>query len=192
MSTFETRRLGIMATKTMRACALAALLSPSLALAASSGHSLKESLSFVRANLAAQGLITYVVSTHDTSTGQSWSNTMTGEASNVTMDVAKCRISFHWVTSVDGGGKQNLDQWIDFAKGRKVTVVNREQELRGQVADGGHPSWVSTVSPPLWVVTVTLSDTSSVMDFTNQNVAERVTRAIDHIMDLCGAQKEDF
>ena len=128
---------------------------------------------------------------YDTATNQAWTNQFATLASNVAVDVPACQITFHWFATLEGKTFQDFDLTLAFRTTRKVLVVNREQEMRGQVA-GDHPSWVATISPPIWVVTMTTTSNNHVLDFTNQDVAERVSRAIDHVMDLCGAPKEGF
>jgi hypothetical protein len=189
MTATHARQLGGMIVKATCASVLCCALA---APASAAGRTLAESLAFIRDRVVAEGKINYVVSVHDTANGEDWSTTMTAHATKVSADVGRCRLNMHWQTSVNGEIKQNQDQWIDFAKGRKATVVNREQEIRTQVKADGHPTWVATVSPPVWVVTVVESDNSNVLDFTSQNVAERVARAAEHVMDLCGAQREGF
>jgi hypothetical protein len=183
-------RFGIPVVTIMGACALVLSAAPP---AAAAGKSLEATLNFIRDQVSAQGRLSYKVSIHDTATNEDFSNDMTGEARNVVSDVGQCRVSFHWSTSLNGGSKQDFDTWWDFAHIRKVEVVNREQELRAQAAHDGHPSWVATVSPPLWVVTATFDDNQDrVLDFTDKGTADRVLHAIDHAMDLCGAPKESF
>lgn len=178
-----------MIVRLLAACAGLALLSPAPALA--QGRSLESSLNFIRDQMVAQGQVNYVANLHDTATNQAWTNQFTALASNVSVDVPACQITFHWFASVEGKTFQDFDSTLAFRTTRKVVVVNREQEMRGQVA-GDHPSWVATISPPVWVVTMTTTSNDHVLDFTNQDVAERVSRAIDHVMDLCGAPKEGF
>jgi hypothetical protein len=173
------------------ACACLALLTAAPLASAQTGPTRDASLGFIRDKMVAQGAITYSANLHDTATEQSWANSFTAEMSNVSVDVAACTISFHWKATLDGATQQDFDTAIPFPKLRTVSVVNREQEIRTQVASD-HPSWVSTVSPAVWVVTMKSAASAYVLDFTDQDVAERVARAADHIMDLCGAPKAGF
>jgi hypothetical protein len=188
--TFKVRYLGGSNVKTLLGCVLVGLLAAPVSLAAGSDQTLEVSLAYIRDQLAAEGKLTYAVNMHDNATGQNWSNTMTGEASNVSTDVPLCRLSFHWTTSVDGGTKQELDTSLDFADARKVVVISRQQEVHKQVITAGHPTWVGTVSPPLWVVTTSFRDKSArVFNFPKKDVADRVAHTIGHVIDLCGAHK---
>ncbi len=173
------------------ACASLGLLS-SASPAIAQGRSLESSLNFIRDQIVSQGRIDYVANLHDSATNQSWTNQFSALASNVTVDVSGCRIGFHWFTSLDGKTVQDMDGGLPLRLASAVSVVNREQEIRSQVVEAGHPTWVATVSPAVWVVTVKTSTKSHVLDFTNQDTAERVVRAIDHVMDLCGSPKEKF
>jgi hypothetical protein len=177
-------------SRALLAAAFLTLIAPSQVWAA--GQSLKETLSFIRDRIAYQGKIEYTIRLHDSADNSDWGQNMSGEASQVTYDTGNCSLSYHWRTISDGETKQAMDVTWYFAHGKKVTVVNREQELRAQAIEGGHPTWTAIVTPPLWVVSVTFTDTAGVANFTDQNTAERVARAIDHAMELCGAPKEEF
>jgi hypothetical protein len=156
------------------------------------GKSLKETLGFIRDRFAGQGEISYKIKLHDSADGSDWSNSMTGRATNVSYDVGNCSLSYHWNTTSDGKQIQDFDVTWYFGNGRKVSVVNREEEVRAQAANDGHPTWTAIVSPPLWVVTTTFTDNTGVANFTDKDTAERFARAIDHAMDLCGAPKDSF
>jgi hypothetical protein len=181
-----------MKLRLISAFGLLALVMMSPAAAKTTAPTLRASLNFVHDRMVSQGRVDYVANLHDTANDQSWSNTFTAEMTNVTVNAPACKISFHWKTTLDGEVKADIETSLPFKLMRKVSVVNREQEIRTQVASD-HPTWVSTVSPPVWVVTMTGVDNDTrVVDFTNEDAAERVARAVDHIMDLCGAPKDQF
>jgi len=167
------------------------LLSAPLAVAAPPGPTLAASLGFIRARMIDQGQVVYEANLRDTSTDEAWTNKFTADMTNVTVDLTGCKIAFHWKTTLDGAVQADIDTSLSFRQMRKVSVVNREQEIRTQVKDS-HPSWVSTVSPGVWVVTMKKADGASILDFTDEDVADRVARAVDHVLDLCGAPKAGF
>jgi hypothetical protein len=167
-----------------------ALIAPSPVLAA--GKSLKATLAFMRDRFAGQGEVNYSIKLHDASDGSDWSQSMSGRATKVSYDVARCTLSYHWNTSSDGKQVQDFDVTWNFKNGRKVAVSSREEEVRTQAIDGGHTTWTAIVTPPIWVVTLTFADHAGVANFTSKDTAERFARAVDHAMDLCGAAKEGF
>ncbi len=177
-------------SRALLAAACIALLMPASALAA--GKSLKETLSFIRSSFAGQGKIAYTIKMHDSADGSDWSQEMTGQASNVTYDPKACTVSYHWRTESDGKEIQNFDSTWYLKKGKKVGMISREEEIRQQAISGGNSTWTAIVSPSMWVVTITFTDTTAVANFTDKSRAEKFVRAIDHAMDLCGAPKEDF
>jgi hypothetical protein len=181
-----------MAMKRMTFAFAVFALSLSLPASAASERTLAETLAFIRDQVVAQGEVSYVVAMHDPADNSNWKLTMTSAATKVVADATRCRIDLHWKTTLDGEVKQDQDEWIDFASGRKVSVVSREQEIRTQVKASGNPDWVARVSPSVWVVTVYQTSVSHVLNFTDESTAERVVRAVDHAMDLCGAKKEGF
>jgi len=172
------------------ACACLALL-PQPGAAAQGGPPLAATLGAIRDRIVAEGRVGYAANLKDTADGQAWTNQFTAEATNVSVDLPSCTISFHWKTSLQGKTVQDVDTALRFAQFSKVSVANREQEIRDQVA-AQHPSWVAVVSPAVWVVTFNVGDGAYVLDFTSRDAAERVVRAADHAMDLCNAPKAGF
>ena len=177
-------------SRALLAAAFVALVVPSSALAA--GKTLKETLAFIRSSLVEQGKIVYAIKMHDSADGSDWGQAMTGEASNVKFDLANCAVSYHWKTESDGKVIQDFDTSWDLRKGKKVSVGSREDEIRQQAINGGNSTWTAIVSPPMWVVSITFTDTAGVANFTDKSKAEKFARAVDHAMELCGAPKEDF
>ena len=176
--------------RVLLAAALLVLAVPSQAFAA--GKTLKETMTFLRESLAGPGEISYSIKMHDSADGADWSQAMTGHASSVKYDAANCTLSYHWRTTSDGKQIQDFDSTWYLANGRKVSLASREEEIRTQATSGGHPTWTAIVSPSIWVVTVTFKDTSGVANFTSKEKAEKFVRAVDHAMELCGADKESF
>jgi hypothetical protein len=130
---------------------------------------------------------------HDSADNSNWSNTLVSEASDVKYDARECKVTYHWQTWVDGSAKQDVQGVMYFAQGKKVGVVNREQEIRQQLIDAGRSTESGIVSPPVWVVTLTRTNgLLNSVNFTDQDKAEKVVRAIDHAMELCNAPREGF
>jgi len=177
-------------SRAVLAAAFLALIASSHALA--SDKTLKQTLFFLRTSLVEQGKISYSIKMHDSADGSDWSNEMSGEASNVTFDTANCTLSYHWQTFSEGKEVQNFDAVWKLGNGKKVGIASREEEVRQQAIDGGHSTWTAIVSPAMWVVTVTFTDTTGVANFTNKSKAEKFAKAVDHAMDLCHAPKDDF
>jgi hypothetical protein len=149
-------------------------------------QSLPQTLAFLRDSLAGQGLLRYSLKLHDAADGSDWSQSMTGEASNVTDDPARCALSYHWRTSSDGKQVQDFDTIWRFADGRGVNLITREEEIRAAAAHDGHPTWSAIVTPPIWVVQLTFTNMSGVANFTDRDTAERFSRAAERAMSICG------
>lgn len=173
-------------------CALAAVVLVTPGAAWAQGKSLDETLGFIRDQLAAQGMVTYTAHMHDSADNQSWDSTFTALSTNQVVDAANCRIGYHWRTTVNDSVAQDMDTHFDFAAATGVSVVNREEEVRTQAIGAGHATWTAAISPQVWVVVVKRGSGGAIMDFTDENVANRVARAVDHALDLCGAHKESF
>jgi hypothetical protein len=159
-----------------------------------SAAGLVETLDFIRDKVAEQRQIIYSASFRDTADGQSWNNSFSVEASNVTDDASSCSIAFHWHTTTDGAVKYDGDTTLSFRQVASVIVTDMEADFVQADVKAGHPTWTSDVNPAVWVVTIHHADgTSNVLDFRDQSMANRVATAMRHAGKLCGkAKREPF
>jgi hypothetical protein len=161
---------------------------------ADSTPSLEETLGFIRDKIAQQGRINYAGRFNDPTDNQNWINQFSVEASKVTVDAPACAVRFHWATAVDGKPAQDFDTSIQFGAMDGQRITSMEEDTNHNAAVGGHPAWVGTISPSVWVLTSRGRDGRSyVVDFEDRDMADRVSRAMDHARELCGGKsKEPF
>ncbi len=144
------------------------------------------SLEIIRGHLARQGQIAYAGTTHDSSTGQTWSTNFTVEASNVTVDASGCELRYHWHTWINGKSSQELESGIEFGTAAEVTLISMAEDVNQGTLKAGHPTWGTSIQPPLWVVHVARNDGSRItMDFRDQATAQLVANAAKQAMRLC-------
>lgn len=153
-----------------------------------SGRTLEATLGFIRDKVAQQGLIKYAVTSHAPATNETWTNQMSAEASNVTVDVPGCAISYHWQTSMDGKPSPDKDIVLPLLTVQSVRVVTMKEDASRLVANAGHTDWTEQVSPALYVLFLTRTEghTNS-FDFHDRSTAESVMQAMNQARKLCGA-----
>jgi hypothetical protein len=156
------------------------------------GQGLDVTLAFIRDKVAQQGPINYAGVTHDSADGSSWGTQFSVEASNITVDVPACQLNFHWRTVVDGKATFDGDVAIPFGKVDRVAVTSMEADTTRLSAEGGHPTWTTKVTPPVWVVSYhRVDERHGSVDLHDRDLAERVARAMRHAAELCGGTKAE-
>jgi hypothetical protein len=176
------------------AAGLAAIAAPAHAASprAASGAGLEATLDFIRDKLGQQGRIDYAGAMHDSADNTNWVNRFNVEASNVTADIASCRVGFHWRTGVDGKQGQDFDTGFRFSQLQTVALTSMEEDVNRLAAKDGHPTWTGKINPPVWVLTASTSAGERfVVDFRDRDLADRVIRAMTHAMKLCGGAKAE-
>ena len=153
-----------------------------------SGRTLESTLGFIRDKVAQQGLISYAVTSHEAATNETWTNQMSAEASNVTVDVPGCAIHNHWHTTMDGKPSADNDLVLALRTVKSAQVISMEDDALRLVKKDGHADWTEKVSPTLYVLYLTRTEghTTS-FDFHDRSLAMRVMEAMNHARQLCGA-----
>jgi hypothetical protein len=85
----------------------------------------------------------------------------------------------------------DVDAGIDLKAVQDVVVMSRDQNMDQFDADAGHPTWSAKVNPPVWVVEVRRKTGPNAFYFREEQMANRVAKAITHAVELCGGGKEE-
>jgi hypothetical protein len=154
---------------------------------AGSGPSLAVTMQFIQDKLSHLGVVNYVGYTHDSIDNSSWTNSFSTEDTNVTADPATCRISFHEKRTRDGNVTSDKDFTINLSEMQDVIVMPRDQLLKKVNTNAGHPSWDARIDPPVFILDVRKSeDTEWYFYFFDEDLANRVAKAVVHAIELCG------
>jgi hypothetical protein len=154
---------------------------------ADEGPSLEVTMKFIQDKLNDVGAVNYATYTHDNAVGNDWTNQFRVEATKVVADANSCRISYHWKASLDGKAGQDSDGWFLLKSVADVAVMPMEQDLKAQATAQGHPTWNSRIEPPVFVLKVHRADKGgNVFDFFDEQMANRVAKAMVHAVELCG------
>jgi hypothetical protein len=158
------------------------------------GPGLEETLSFIEDKLNQQGALNWLSTVSDTVKGTSGSPIqMSVTVSGAAGDPRSCRLTYHW-TKIDGG-KNNGDSVFALTLRRveKLSVMTMEQANNAQHAREGHPELVETLSPPMYELVINgAANRAWYFPFADQDLSNRVAKAILHAVELCGGGKEPF
>jgi hypothetical protein len=160
---------------------------------ADSGPSLEKTMQFIQEN-AAEGKLSYTAFVTDTSQqGVEWSNRFTVETSNLVADPGACRITYHWRAEVNGKLVDDADYSLALKDVKEILVLPQAQNLNQVDSLNGHPDWNSRISPNLFTLIARRPrGVVNVFLFSDEEMANRVAKAITHAVELCGGGKDAF
>jgi hypothetical protein len=172
----------------MTAAAAAVLsLAPALAAAQTDSASLDQSMRYVSNTITSFGAVSFTSTVHDSSDNHQWSYNRAVTISNVRPDPATCHISFHFNETTPGNPTVDKEAGIPFQLAREVRVMTLDEEVDQINADNGHPTWLVTTQPEVYVVHVIRTDgKTNDVDFSDLGAAQRVATAMRRTAQLCG------
>jgi hypothetical protein len=150
-------------------------------------------MQFIQEN-AAEGKLSYTAFVTDTSQqGVEWSNRFTVETSNLVADPGACRITYHWRAEVNGKLVDDADYSLALKDVKEILVLPQAQNLNQVDSLNGHPDWNSRISPNLFTLIARRPrGVVNVFLFSDEEMANRVAKAITHAVELCGGGKDAF
>jgi len=160
---------------------------------ADNGPTLAATSQFLLDKLSDIGTVSFVVLSHDTVQGNDFSNSFTNTISKVVVDPGACRISYHWKTTRDGAGLQEIDAAITLHDVEDVVVKPFEQYQNEINAAANVPNLIAQSSnPPLSALVVRRPHgISNLFPFTDAALADRIAKALTHAVELCGGGNKD-
>jgi hypothetical protein len=158
-----------------------------------SGPSIEKTMQFIQEN-AAEGKLSYTAFVTDASQqGVDWKNQFTVEMSNLVADAGACRAAYHWRAQENGKLVDDADYSLTLKDVKEILVLPQEQNQNQVDNRNGHPDWNSRISPPLFVLIAKRPrGVVNVFLFSDEEMANRVAKAITHAVELCGGGKDAF
>jgi len=153
-----------------------------------SGPSLETTMKFIQDTLNRIGPVNFVTVTHDGDTGNVMTNRHLEEFSNVSGDTSACIINYHFREMLGGTVRQDRHAWIPLKGVNNITVLPAAQYFDEWGPANGHPLWSSQVNPPVFYVKLEQfnSNDNGALAFLNEDLANRVAKAMVLAVDLCG------
>jgi hypothetical protein len=163
---------------------------PPLAPLRGDAASLKDTLKFVQEKLP--GKVSYIIYPHDNVAGTDLTPIKRSfKLSDVSVDADRCSISFHG--QFDKGGDSayiDKDSDLSLKEVKEITSPQLEQVIQLGNAKAGHPEVAVRVDPAIFVVVVK-SNRSTMFNFFDETLADRVSKALQHAVALCGGGKPE-
>jgi hypothetical protein len=179
-----------------------ALLALSLVLAAclpgadphAAEPSRSETFKFIAEKVNQQGTVNVAGYVHDNATNKDSLVRESWEQSKLMIDPhKKCKMSYHKRIVVNGTTSEDADFWAVLGGVDKVEVLPIEQAWKRFDSRAGNTTLSYKADPAVSVVRVNVHD-GSYLDFAfyEEDMANRVAKALGHAVDLCGGGKEVF
>jgi hypothetical protein len=160
---------------------------------ADSGPSIEKTMQFIQEN-AAEGKLAYTAFVTDASQqGVEWRNKFTVETSNLVADPTACRITYHWRAEENGKPIDDADYSLALKDVKEIVVLSQDQNQNQVDNRNGHPDWNSRISPTLFtLIAKRPKGLVNVFLFSDEEMANRVAKAMVHAVELCGGGKDAF
>jgi hypothetical protein len=164
---------------------------PPTAAPADTGPTLAETMQFIQAKLQEFGKTSFAMYTHDNADGKDFVDQATTELSNVVADPAACRISYHRSVT-NNSVPTGKDGTINLREVQNLIVMTGDMTQTKSNAEDGHPTRNTTVQPPIFVLAVRKAgNQESWLYLSDEEMADRVAKAMLHAVELCGGGNKD-
>jgi len=162
---------------------------------ADDGPNLEVTMKFIQDKLNSIGPVNYAVYFHDDTKANSAAGQFRNENTKVVADPSTCRIDYHRKVEQLGKVEEDQEQRILLKDVEDIVLMPWEQVQKETDTAAGHPSFITTVDPPVFVLKVrrTLKE-GNYFDFFDEQLANRVAKAMVHAVELCGggSKQEPF
>ena len=160
---------------------------------ADSGPSLAVTMKFIQDKLSSLNQVNYVGYNHDNAgETEDWVTRFSTVDTNVVADPSTCKISYHEKRTRDDTVTSDADFRFNLSEMRDVIVMPREQVLKKVNTRAGHPSWDARIDPPVFMMVARKDEnTEWSFYFFDQDLADRVAKAMVHAIELCGGGNKD-
>ena len=155
---------------------------------ATDGPDLGATMQFIQDKLNSVGRISFAAYVHDNATGSDWTNQIKAAPTKVLADPTECRVDYHWRWENNGSVTGDFDDWFYLKNVEDIVVLPLDQQQNEWNAAAGHPSWNARVEPAVFVLKVRRTDLNktNLFHFFDEQLANRVAKAMVHAVELCG------
>jgi hypothetical protein len=121
------------------------------------------------------------------------------ELSDVSADAGGCSISFHWRFDTGNQSQTGIvekDSEVFLKLVQEITVTQWDLLLQQGSAKAGHPEVSVSVEPAVFLVVLKAtagspSTQNMRFNFYDEDMANRVAKALQHAVDLCGGGHQE-
>jgi len=163
--------------------------------------SIEVTMKFIQDKLNAVGKVNYTLHWHDNADDTYGIVQINLEESNVVAEPASCWIKYH-LKIVNGTTFDERDNGFFLSDVQDLVVARGEQEANKHYTASGYPTVDSKIDPPIfWLVarrvekenqlSVAQTAGEDAFVFTNEEMADRVAKAMLHAVKLCGGGHQE-
>ena len=151
--------------------------------------SLQDTMKFLQDKLPNK--VNFMVYRHDNIAGADATFKQTVEVSNVSADVAQCRIDGHFTQIINGETKRDKDFSMTLKQVQEIVVTSFDQASSKAAASAGHPELSFKIDPSIFEVGGKQKGGYNVFLFYDGTLTDRVSKALQHAVDLCGGGNQE-
>jgi hypothetical protein len=156
------------------------------------GPTLAATMQFIQTKLEERGRLNFAVYTHDNNDGKNYIDQYSGEPTNFQADAATCKISYHRNLKKNDVALADSDVTFSLRDVRDLVVLPADQEMKRSYAAAGHPTWDARVEPAMFLVEAREAGNQSIgFYFPDEDMANRIAKALTHAVELCGGGSKD-
>jgi hypothetical protein len=154
----------------------------------------KESIQFISDKINQQGTVNVAGYVHDNATTKDSLTRESWEQSKFSIDPhGKCKMSYHKKITINGNITEDSDFWVMLQGVLKVEVLPIEQAWKRFDSKNGDTTLSYKADPAVSVVRLNVADgTYRDFAFYENDLATRVGKAFERVIDICGGGKEVF
>lgn len=153
-----------------------------------------ETIKFIVDKVNQQGTVNVAGFLHDNATGKDSIVRQSFEQTKLEIEPKKpCRLTYHKKILVNGTATVDSDFWAALGGVDKVEVISMEQAWKRADSRAGNTTLSYKADPPITIVRLNVSNGNYYeLAFYEADLANRVGKAFEHIVDMCGGGKEVF
>jgi hypothetical protein len=154
------------------------------------GPSLEVTMKFLQEKLPSK--VDYIIFSHDNLNGTDFTNKGSTDMRNVSASAGRCQIDFHLQETTNGHTDVDVDSYLSLKQVENIEVIAEEQHIKLAQAKLGHPEYSYKVDPPVFTLVATYSVGDGLRSsFYDESLANRVAKALQHAVELCGGGSKD-
>jgi hypothetical protein len=154
----------------------------------SAGPSLEVTMKFIQEKLGEIGTVNYAAYFHDASDNSDWVQKMSATYSNVVANPGACTLSYHRLILNNGQTSYNDNIFVVMHDVQSITVLPDELDWQKYLARTGETTRAVKDVPDIYVLNIKLpKGVEYPIRFYEQEMANRVAKAMIHAVELCGA-----
>jgi hypothetical protein len=151
------------------------------------GPSLAETMKFIQDKLNEVGTVNFAGYVHDASNDTDGVQNFSATYNNAVADPGACTLSYHRLVFNNGRKEHNENVLINLREVQKVSALPDEQDWQMYLARTGEATKTVKDVPAISALVIKLSGgRDPTIRFYEQEMADRVAKALVHAVELCG------